>query len=250
MSNPTEPIVSRAKVRNSHALIPSKGVPPAKMPRWRETESRVLACPAMGAGFVAMLLNVKAGGGVHQSGDDRTQTFFYMLGGGADCTIAEHRVTIGPGGFAYVPHAADYEMRAPVDVSMLLIRKRYEPQSGVLKPEPLLGNQSNIAPEPLMGNEHARVKALLPDDLSNDFAMNILSFDPGHGLPQVQTHVAQHGVYLLEGSGTCYLGEESLEVQPEDFIWTGPFCPHGFTATGQSPARMICFKNLNRDVSL
>jgi len=243
-------IVSRARVRDRYALMPLDGFPPSRIPRWREAEARVLAAPALGADFVQMHLKVEAGGGVHQPGDDRTQTFVYVLTGGAEIIIANHRVMVGPGGFAYVPHAADYEVRAPIATTVLLLRKRYEPLSGVTKPEPLIGNESNVPAEPWMGNEHTRLQTLLPDDMSYDFAMNIFTFDPGHGLPFVETHVMEHGLYFLEGKGTYYLGEESYEVQPEDFIWMGPYCPQGFSATGPTPAKYLYYKNINRDISL
>jgi (S)-ureidoglycine aminohydrolase len=108
----------------------------------------------------------------------------------------------------------------------------------------------NVPAETWMGNEHTRMQTLLPDEFSYDFAMNILTFDPGHGLPFVETHVMEHGLYFLEGQGTYLLGEESFDVQPDDFIWMGPYCPQGFLATGPTPARYLYYKNVNRDFSL
>jgi (S)-ureidoglycine aminohydrolase len=250
MPTNTPPIHSRAFVRDRYALMPIGGFPPSRIPRWRDAEARILAAPALKADFVEMLLNVQAGGGVNQPADDRTQSFFYILSGGVELTIENHRVTVAAGGFAYIPHAADYQLRAPVASSVLLLRKRYEPLSGVIKPEPLTGNQVNIAAEPWMGDEHARLQMLLPDELSYDFAMNIFTFDSGHGLPFVETHVMEHGLYFLEGQGTYLLGEESHEVQANDFIWMGPFCPQGFLATGPTAAKYLYYKNVNRDVSL
>jgi (S)-ureidoglycine aminohydrolase len=119
---------------------------------------------------------------------------------------------------------------------------------GVSKPEPLTGNQSNIPAEPWMGNPHTRVQMLLPDDMSHDFAMNLATIDPGHGLAGMETHVMERGLYFLEGKGTCYLGEESYEVEPDDFLWTGPFCPQRLAATGSTPAKYLYYKNVNRDV--
>jgi (S)-ureidoglycine aminohydrolase len=241
---------SRARVRDRYALMPTDGFPPSRLPRWRDTEARILAAPALGADFVQMLLTVQPGGGVHQPGDDRTQTFLYVLSGGVEVTIESHRVIVAAGGFAYVPHAADYEVRAPVASSMLLLRKRYEPVSGVAKPEAITGNQANVPAEPWMGNEHTRLQTLLPEDCSYDFAMNIFAFDAGHGLPFVETHVMEHGLYFLEGEGTYYLGEDSYAVQPNDFIWMAPFCPQGFIATGSTPSRYLYYKNVNRDIAL
>jgi (S)-ureidoglycine aminohydrolase len=246
----TQSLPSRARVRDRYALMPIDGFPPSRLPRWKETEARVLAAPALRADFVQMLLNIQPGGGVNQPNDDRTQTFLYVLGGGIEITIGGHRVLVAAGGFAYVPHAADYELRAPVASSVLLLRKRYEPVSGVAKPEPITGNQANVPAEPWMGNQHTRLQTLLPDDLSYDFAMNIFTFDSGHGLPFVETHVMEHGLYFLEGQGTYLLGEESYEVRANDFIWMGPYCPQGFVATGPTAAKYLYYKNVNRDFSL
>ena len=227
-------MISRAGARALRPDAPRR-LPALQASRWRDTEARILAAPAIRADFVQMLLTIQAGGGAHQPSDDRTQTFLYVLSGGADCTIDEHRVTLGPGGFAYVPHATDYQVRVPVATSMLLVRKRYDPVSGVAKPEPLTGNQANVEAEPFLGNPHARLQTLLPDDFSYDFAMNIFTFDAGHGLPFVETHVMEHGLYFLEGEGTYYLGEESYPVRADDFIWMGPYCPAGLHRHRQRP---------------
>jgi (S)-ureidoglycine aminohydrolase len=246
----TQPIHSRARVRDRYALMPIDGFPPSRIPRWRDTEARILAAPALGAQFVQMQLNLQPGGGVNQPADDRTQTFLYVLSGGLELTITGHRVVVAAGGFAYVPHASDYEVRAPVASSVLLLRKLFEPLTGVIKPEPLTGNVSNIPAETWMGNEHTRMQMLLPDEMAYDLAMNILTFDPGHGLPFVETHVMEHGLYFLEGQGSYYLGEESYDVQSNDFIWMGPYCPQGFVATGSVPAKYLYYKNVNRDFTL
>jgi (S)-ureidoglycine aminohydrolase len=244
-----QPTISRARVRDRYALMPLDGVPASRIPRWKETAARILAGPALGSGFVEMHLSLAAGGGVHQPGDDRTQTFIYVLSGGAELTIASHRVMVGAGGFAYVPHAADYEVRAPIATTLLLIRKRFEPLPGVSKPEPLTGNQANISAEIWRGSERTRVQTLLPDDISYDMEVNLFTFDVGHGMPGIETHVMEHGAFLLEGAGNAYLGEESHEVQAGDFIWTGPYCPHGLVASGGT-VTLLSYKNMNRDITL
>ena len=80
--------------------------------------------------------------------------------------------------------------------------------------------------------------------------MNIFTFDPGHGLPYVETHVMEHGLLFLEGKGVYYLDDEWMEVQAGDFIWMGPFCPQTFYATGNAPSRYIYYKNVNREIEL
>jgi len=94
------------------------------------------------------------------------------------------------------------------------------------------------------------LKKLLPDTPDYDLAMNIFTFQPGSSLPVTETHVMEHGLYLLQGRGDYYLGDTWSEVQAGDFIWMGPYCPQGFLATGSEPARYIYYKNVNRDVVL
>ena len=108
MRTPNQLVHTRTRVRNRYALMPIEGFPPSRLPRWKDTEAKILAAPVLGAGFVQALLTVQPGGGTNQPADDRTQTFIYTLSGGADLTIAGHRVTLGPGGFAYIPHAARF----------------------------------------------------------------------------------------------------------------------------------------------
>jgi (S)-ureidoglycine aminohydrolase len=101
-----------------------------------------------------------------------------------------------------------------------------------------------------MGNEHAKLQLLIPDDLQYDMAMNIFSFDPGHCLPYVETHVMEHGLYFLQGKGVYFLDGEWMETQNDDFIWMGAYCPQSFYATGNEPAKYIYYKNVNREIPL
>jgi (S)-ureidoglycine aminohydrolase len=140
-------------------------------------------------------------------------------------------------------------VRAPVATTLLLIRKRFEPLPGVSKPEPLTGNQTNIPGEIWRNSEQTRLQMLMPDDPAYDMEVNLFTFDAGHGLSRRETHVMEHGVFVLEGNGNGYLGEESHEVQPGDFIWAAPYCPHGFLA-GDGAVKLLSYKNVNRDIAL
>ena len=80
--------------------------------------------------------------------------------------------------------------------------------------------------------------------------MNIFTFAPGHGLPVIETHVMEHGALILEGKGLYYLGDGWMEVEKDDFIWMGPYCPQSFYATGPTPAKYIYYKNVNREIPL
>jgi len=41
-----------------------------------------------------------------------------------------------------------------------------------------------------------------------------------------------------------------MEVQKDDFIWMGAYCPQSFYATGPAPAKYLYYKNVNREISV
>ncbi len=116
--------------------------------------------------------------------------------------------------------------------------------------KPLIGNQSAVPALPWMNNKHSRLQTLIPDELQYDMAMNIFAFDPGHGLPYVETHVMEHGLYFLQGKGDYFLEDTWMKAQTGDFIWMGPYCPQCFIADKPVPAKYIYYKNVNREIPL
>jgi (S)-ureidoglycine aminohydrolase len=241
---------SRTRVRRRYALMPLEGFPPSRLPAWPESEARILASPALGAAFVQYKIDLLPGQGTQQRPDGNVETFLYVLGGTINITIDQNGASLGDGGFAFVPHTSAYSVQAAKSASLLVLRKRYEPADGAATPKPLVGNQSDVRGDVYLGNDHARLQTLIPDDLRYDLAMNIFTFDPGHCLPYVETHVMEHGLLFLQGKGLYFLDEEWMEVQSGDFIWMAPYCPQTFYATGNVPARYIYYKNVNRDVEL
>jgi (S)-ureidoglycine aminohydrolase len=92
---------------------------------------------------------------------------------------------------------------------------------------------------------------LLPyGDMRFDFEMNLMWFKPGVCFPAVETHVMEHGLYMLEGQGLYFLDQDWHEIWERDFIWMGGFCPQQFYPTGHGDACYLLYKNVNRDVAL
>jgi (S)-ureidoglycine aminohydrolase len=241
---------SRTRVRQRYALMPLEGFPASRLPLWTGAEVRVLAAPPLGAGFAQYRIDLQSGGGTKQQPDRRIETFLYVLGGELNLGVDGTRSHLKDGGFAFVPPAAAFTIEAAKTSSILLLRKRFEAADGIAAPASLVGNQADIRSEPYLGNDHARLQVLIPDDLPYDLAMNIFSFDPGHCLPYVETHVMEHGLLFLQGKGVYFLDDEWMEVQAGDFIWMAPYCPQTFYATGETPSRYIYYKNVNREIEL
>jgi (S)-ureidoglycine aminohydrolase len=248
---PSQQLVhSRARLRRRYALFPLEGYPPSRIPQWIGAEMRVLASPAIGANFAQYKIDLAPNGGTKQAPDGRIETFVYVLSGELNVAIGKEKSAVTAGGFALVPHTASFSAVATVPSSLLVLRKAYEPALGIAEPKSIIGNESDVRPEPFAGNDHARLQLLIPDDLQFDLAMNVFTFDPGHGLPYVETHVMEHGLYVLEGKGVYYLDGEWLEVEATDFIWMGPYCPQSYVAAGPTPTKYIYYKNVNREIAL
>jgi (S)-ureidoglycine aminohydrolase len=251
MRSPQQLVHSRTRVRPRYALMPLEGFPASRLPAWPDAQVRVLASPALGAQFVQYLIDLPAGGRGEFPADDAAETFYYVLsgtgrlGGGGGAGDA-----LRPGSFGLAPpgHGLAVEAREPL--RLLVLRKRYEPAAGVELFRPLVGHESAVKKEVWADNSHSLLQTLVPDELGYDLAMNIFTFDPGHGLPIVETHVMEHGLFVLEGKGLYYLGDEWMEVERDDFIWMGPYCPQSFYATGPTPARYLYYKNVNRELPL
>ena len=80
-----------------------------------------------------------------------------------------------------------------------------------------------------------------------DFNISVLRFEAGAGLPNIEIHDEEHGLYMLSGAGTYHLDGAELPVAGEDFIYMAPYCPQGFVASEAGPAEYLLYKDVFRD---
>jgi (S)-ureidoglycine aminohydrolase len=263
MRAPEQLVHSRTRVRERYALMPLEGFPFSKLPACPEAQVRVLASPKLGAGFVQLLIDLPAGVTFPLERKQGVETFYYVLSGtgttverttpamglrpGKEKTTAE--LKLAPGSFGLIAPGVASEFKAGEPLSLLLLQKQYESAPGIELFDSFHGTESSVKKEIWADNPHSLLQCLIPDQTQFDLAMNIFTFDPGFGLPIVETHVMEHGLYFLQGKGLYFLGEDWMEVQADDFIWMGPYCPQSFYATGPTPSRYLYYKNVNRDIS-
>ncbi len=242
---------SRARIRQRYALFPLEGYPPSRLPDWPDCEARVLASPALGAQFVQCLIDIPIGKGKSEA-DTPEQQFGYVLAGVVELTVAGAKRALMPGGFFFIPQHEKWSLTATDTAKLLLLRKRFEPSGlkDAKPPKTIVGHESEVAATPFAENPHTRLQLLIPDQIEYDLAMNIFTFDPGYGLPYVETHVMEHGLYFLEGKGLYYLDDTWMEVEQNDYIWMGPYCPQSFYATGPKPSKYLYYKNVNREIGI
>ena len=241
-------VTSRVVVERNFALLPPEGIPASVLPEWTKTEARILAAPAMGARFAMYLLDVEPQGGAGLQHAPNLQSFFYVIDGEIDFDLGSRGYRLAKGGFASVSPGSRFRALARSKSRAIWLKKPYVPFKDT--PHDVVGNESEVKGEPFMEISELLLKKLLPDDLAFDMAMNVFTFPPGFSLPITETHVMEHGLYMLQGQGVYYLGNRWMEVQAGDFIWMGPYCPQSFYATSSEPARYIYYKDVNRDVEL
>ena len=237
---------SRTRVRNRYALLPLEGFPASRLPTWPDAAVKVLAAPALGAQFVQYLIELPAGRAGTFAADERLETFYFVLDGAGKADGTATRA----GSFGLLPPGQAVAVEASDAMRLIVLRKRYEPAPSINLFSPLHAHESDVKKEVWADNPHSLLQTLIPDDFAYDMAMNIFTFDPGYGLPIVETHVMEHGLYFLQGKGVYFLDGEWMEVERDDFIWMGPYCPQSFYATGPTPSRYLYYKNVNREIAL
>ena len=79
-----------------------------------------------------------------------------------------------------------------------------------------------------------------------DMHVTIVNLEPGAEIPFMETHVMEHGLYVLEGKGVYRLNRDWVEVEAGDFMWLRAFCPQGCYAGGPGRFRYLLYKDVNR----
>lgn len=242
---------ARTRVEARYALMPLEGFPDSRLSSWPTAKVKVLASPRLGAEFAMYLIELPANEQGTFGAELETETFFYVIEGeGAFTDRGETTIQLRPGSFGLTPSYRSSQLKATTAMRLLILRKTYEHTPTHPKPTGVYGNESDVSKNIWADDKGALLQTLIPDDLKFDLAMNIFTFEPGHGLPIVETHVMEHGALILEGKGLYYLGGEWMEVEAGDFIYMAPFCPQSFYATGTKPAKYIYYKNVNREIPI
>jgi (S)-ureidoglycine aminohydrolase len=239
---------NRAVVTSQYAIMQTAGTLASQLPGISNTTIRIQTAPAMGAQFVQILLEMEPGGGTTRDRDEALQHFFFVVDGAVTVAIDGESHQLGTHGYAYVPVGHRCAFTADTQSRMIWIRKPYE-QIDATVPDPIVSSRNSVE-RSRPRTEGRYWQYLLPtDDLAFDMNVNILGFQPGNYFPYVETHIMEHGVFMLEGQGLYLLANDWHEAVVDDFIWMAPYCPQQFYCTGWAEAAYLLYKNVNRDVS-
>ena len=256
----TELMTGRAVFTEAYAVIPKgvmRDIVASYLPHWEATRAWVIARPMTGFAetFSQYIMEVGPRGGSDKpEPDPQAEAAIFVVDGEVELTVANTRHVMTPGGFAYLPPASAWALRnATRDAARFhWIRKRYEPVEGISVPPVFVTNEAKVAPAPVEG-AHGRwsnTRFIDPEDLRHDMAITIVTFEPGGTIPFEETHVMEHGLYVLEGKAVYRLNKDWVEVEAGDFMWLRAFCPQACYAGGPGRFRYLLYKDVNRHMPL
>ena len=194
--------------------------------------------------FTQYTAEFEAGG---ELGGTRAQRFLFVMEGAVKLETPDKQFKLGARGYAYLPEALTHRIDGHESEPRGRDRKALSKCSHrPTLPQLIISHEDSVASHPLGDDPDLQVKCLLPDELSFDFAVNTMVYQPGAALSMVEMHVMEHGLLMLEGGGIYRLGDSWYPVTAGDFIWMGPWCPQWFGAIGKMPAKYLIYKDWNR----
>jgi (S)-ureidoglycine aminohydrolase len=253
-------LTGRAVFTEAYAVIP-KGVMmdivTSCLPHWDRTRLWIIARPLSGFAetFSQYIMEVAPGGGSDRAeSDPEAQGVIFVVEGEVSLTLAGKTHTLSAGGYAYVPSGAAWALHngSKAAARFHWVRKAYEAVDGIAKPEAFVTSDQAVAPIAMPGTNGtwATTRFVDPADLRHDMHVNIVTFQPGGTIPFAETHVMEHGLYVLEGKAVYRLNDDWVEVEAGDFMWLRAFCPQACYAGGPGRFRYLLYKDVNRHPKL
>lgn len=253
-------LTDRAMFTQAYAVIPKgtmRDITTSFLPHWNDTRLWVIARPMTGFAetFSHYIMEVAAGGGSDRpESDPEAEGVLFIVDGAITLTLEGTQHVMEPGGYAYLPPDCSWTIHnhAGPTARFHWIRKAYEPAPGVDTPDAIVTSDSKVAANPMPGTEGrwATTRFVDPSDLRHDMHVTIVTFQPGGVIPFLETHVMEHGLYVLEGKAVYRLNQDWVEVEAGDYMWLRAFCPQACYAGGPGPFRYLLYKDVNRHMPL
>lgn len=256
----TQILTDRAVFTTAYAVIPRgtmSDIVTSFLPHWEGTRLWVLSRPLSGFAetFSQYIMEVQPGGGSDRpESDPHAEGVLFVVQGEVVVTLDGADHTLTPGGYAYLPAGRAWRLanRSDALTRFHWIRKAYEAVEGIEPPEPLFLQEQEIEPNAMPGTNGAwaTTRFVDPADLRHDMHVTIVTLQPGGVIPFAETHVMEHGLYVLEGKAVYHLNQDWVEVEAGDYMWLRAFCPQACYAGGPGPFRYLLYKDVNRHMKL
>jgi (S)-ureidoglycine aminohydrolase len=256
----TELLTSRAVFTPSYAVIPKgvmRDIVTSALPFWEKTRVWVIARPLSGFAetFSQYIVEVApAGGSDAPEPDAGAEGVLFVVGGTVELVLEGQKHALGAGGYAFIAPGARWALhnRTEAPATFHWIRKAYVNVPGLEVPPSFVTHEDQVplSPMPDCNGTWATQRFVDPADLRHDMHVNIVTFEPGGTIPFMETHVMEHGLYVLEGKAVYRLNQDWVEVEAGDFMWLRAFCPQACYAGGPGRFRYLLYKDSNRHMDL
>jgi (S)-ureidoglycine aminohydrolase len=253
-------LTGRAVFTGSYAVIPKtcmSDIVTSFLPHWQKTRLWILARPLSGFAetFSQYLMEVQPDGGSDRpESDAAAEAILFVMDGRITVTINGKQHIMESGGYCYLPPACQWTLhnRSDAIARFHWFRKRYRHIDDIEIPPPLITNEAEIKPVPMPDTEGrwSTTRFVDPEDLRHDMHVNIVNLAPGAVIPFAETHVMEHGIYILQGKAVYHLNQDWVEVEAGDFLWLRAFCPQACYAGGPETFRYLLYKDVNRHARL
>ncbi len=254
-----DPAASGAVFTTAYAVIPAsvqRDIVASFLPGWDRARAWILARPLSGFAetFAQYAVEVAPGGGSRDPEPDSTAEAVLLVAEGTlSLTIGSAAHTLKPGGYAYIPPGWAWSVANAGAAPLRLhwVRRAYVPAKGLEPPPPLIASDDATPVAWMPGSTlWGTTRFVEPSDLRHDMHVNIVTIMPGGRIPFAETHVMEHGLYILQGTARYLLNRDWHEVGPGDFLWLRAFCPQACIVTGDAPFRYLLYKDVNRHPGL
>ncbi len=256
----TQLLTDRAVFTDAYAVIPKgtfSDIVTSLLPFWQDARFWVISRPLSGFAetFSQYIAEVQPGGGSDRPElDSGAEAVLFVVEGTVELSLGGQVNQMGEGGYAFIPAGETWALWNTGDVPARFhwIRKAYEPVDGLEAPDWFVTNDQDVAPTSMPDTDGvwATTRFVEPTDLRHDMHVTIVTFQPGGVIPFAETHVMEHGLYVLEGKAVYRLNQDWVEVEAGDYMWLRAFCPQACYAGGPGPFRYLLYKDVNRHMAL
>ena len=256
----TQLTTDRAVFTEAYAVLPRgtmTDIVTSNLPFWDGTRLWVIARPLSGFAetFSQYIVEVSPGGGSDRpEADPAAEGVLFVVAGGFTLTLGDEAHELATGGYAFIPPGQEWTLhnRGDATATFHWIRKAYQVVEGVEVPEAFVTNEADVEGGEMPGTDGVWTtqRFVDPTDVRHDMHVNIVNFEPGGAIPFPETHVMEHGLYVLEGKAVYLLNNDWVEVQEGDFMWLRAFCPQACYAGGPGRFRYLLYKDVNRHAVL
>jgi len=252
----TQLISDRAIFTEAYAIIPKRvltDIVISYLPFWENMRMWVIARPLSGFSetFSQYIVEVGANGGSSKPElDESAEAVLFVVEGEMEVSIEGVAHQMKTGGYAYLPAGCKWTVKnnSNEKVKFHWIRKAYQAVDGIDAPEPFVTSDNDVEAIAMPNTDGVwqTTRFTEQSDMRHDMHVNIVTFQPGGVIPFDETHVMEHGLYVLEGKAVYHLNGEWVEVEAGDFMWLRAFCPQSCYAGGPGPFRYLLYKDVNR----